>query len=158
MALFSWASSSWNHNLLTLHMVPAKPCICGKPGRYRLDRNADWSLLPLPPTSHFHTHWICGCAYMCVRTYRVCCRICVQFVSCPCTHQTHSLFLHRPPTFFLVYPPPLFYSGSFCEINSSLPIFGLSTQGMESFFKGRRSRGRETDWVVAFFWVGKEQD
>lgn len=164
MALFSWAGSSWNHNLLTLHKVPPQnPASAAAQGRYRLDRNVDWSLLPLPPTSHLHTYWMCGCAYVCACIHRVLqnlCTICERTPAAPTFTKHTARFRTLPSPCFLVYslPPPFFYSGSFCEINSSLPIFGLSTQGMESFFKGRCSRGRETDWVVAFFWVGKEQD
>lgn len=133
--------------------------------------DTDWTViwidpcsLSLPPLIFTHT----GCVGVCVRV-RAHTRCAAEFVynlwadpSWPHIRQTHSLFPHPPQPSLLVYPlHPLlffFYSGSFCEINSSLPIFGLSAQGMESFFKGRRSRGRETDWVVAFFWVGKEQD
>ena len=103
MALFSLSSSGWNHNLLTLHKVPLNPCVCGSPGRYRLDRNVDWSLLPLPPTSHLHTYRMCGCAY-------VCRGICVQFVSRPRlpprSPNTQPVFFPSPsPTFFFSPPP-----------------------------------------------------
>lgn len=42
-------------------------------------------------------------------------------------------------------PSQTFVDGPFFEINSTFPMFGLSAQSMESFFKSRRSRGRETD-------------
>lgn len=129
-----------------------------------------YGLIPAPSPSlhqpllvHTHPPFVCVCVCAFVHTYTVCSRICVQFFEHSHIHQLRDLSpppTPPPQTFFspLHFPLLIFYSGSFCEINSSLPIFGLSTQGIESFFKGCCSTGRETDWVVAFFWVGKEQD
>lgn len=129
-----------------------------------------YGLIPAPSPSlhqpllvHTHPPFVCVCVCVCAHLHRVFQNLCTIFWALP--HSPIAWLVTPPPapppqTFFspLHFPLLIFYSGSFCEINSSLPIFGLSTQGIESFFKGCCSTGRETDWVVAFFWVGKEQD